>query len=118
MQLSQYFILILLFVSLFAQSVDAKVNEYSNLKDPTSPYTRGVNEAGNKDKQTKPKLTSILFSTDRKLAVVNGKFMSEGESHNGVMLEKIHADSVLVRTNEGLAWLHLGVGAMHKEIRK
>jgi MSHA biogenesis protein MshK len=74
--------------------------------DPTKPlnYTAAASGA-NGDAQDTIKLTSILISSDRKVAIINGQVLQEGQTLKGVgaQVKKIDADAVTLQQNSK-AW--------------
>lgn len=72
------------------------------IEDPTRPH--GLEDARAQSLLTRePELSSILFSQDRKWAVIDGEVLSEGERINGFELSAIHRHSVvLVRNNKNI----------------
>lgn len=67
------------------------------LKDPTRPNWYGLKSGVRHDPKV-PKLNSIITSDQRRLAVINGKLMREGERNNGLLLQEVLTDRVLVVT--------------------
>jgi len=63
------------------------------LQDPTRPP-----DARAPDKQTAPvrnlELGSILLGSERRIAIIEGVAMQEGESHNGIQVQRIYRDRV------------------------
>lgn len=74
--------------------------------DPTKPlnYTATANGVAGSDQET-IKLTSILISSDRKVAIINGQVLQEGQTLKGVgaKVKKIDADAVTLQQN-GKVW--------------
>lgn len=66
------------------------------LEDPTRPPEKRAPASA--VSVAAPRLTSILVGPDRRLAMINNRIMVEGERVGGVVLEKIDADAVVVRT--------------------
>jgi len=63
------------------------------LQDPTRPP-----DARAPDKQTAPvrnlELGSILLGSERRIAIIEGVALQEGESHNGIRVQRIYRDKV------------------------
>ncbi|MDR9424120.1 MAG: hypothetical protein RI567_02415 [Marinobacter sp.] len=63
------------------------------LQDPTRPP-----DARAPDKQTAPvrnlELGSILLGSERRIAIIEGVALQEGESHNGILVQRIYRDKV------------------------
>lgn len=88
-----------------------------SLRDPTRPLTAAAPAAA-PDQRSRPVLQSLLIGPDRRLAVIDGQRMNEGEERRGMKLWEIHADGVVVSVN-GSARMRLSLthAGMHKEIR-
>lgn len=67
------------------------------LSDPTRPNWYGLQAKVQHDPK-KPTLNSIITSDDRRLAVINGALMREGERNKGLLLQEVLTDRVLVVT--------------------
>ena len=65
------------------------------LTDPTRPNWYGLQAQVQHDPK-KPVLNSIISSDDRRLAVINGALMREGERKRGLLLQEVLTDRVLV----------------------
>ncbi|MEZ5561275.1 MAG: hypothetical protein R3E86_22385 [Pseudomonadales bacterium] len=66
------------------------------LTDPTRPL-RGTSSApGKVDTGEVPQLTSVLISAERRLAVIGGAVLQEGEERDGLKVWKISADRVVI----------------------
>ena len=84
----------------------------SSINDPTKPIYS--NSSGEK-KSLKPEakshkelsLQSIFFSSDKKIVVVNGEILKEGNAVEGVVIEDIHEDYVTVKYKKTTAKLML-----------
>lgn len=74
--------------------------------DPTKPlnYTAAASGAAGSVQET-IKLTSILISSDRKVAIINGQVLQETQTLKGVgaQVKKIDADAVTLQQN-GKVW--------------
>lgn len=65
-----------------------------------------------------PRLTSVLIGKGRKLAMIDGQLMSEGETRAGLKVWKIAADHAVVSVGGGNpVTLSLDNPRMHKENR-
>lgn len=74
-------------------------------KDPTQPPGRAHRQVVSNgvvvSKQMAiPKLTSILTSDERRLAVINGKLVREGESVAGMRVVRVAKDEVQLQSNK------------------
>ncbi len=87
---------IALLMSLCLATSAAQGNE-RGLSDPMRPNWYGLKAKAKKLPRI-PELSSIIASDDRRLAVINGKVMREGERKNGVLLRQVLPDRVLVVT--------------------
>jgi hypothetical protein len=68
--------------------------------DPTQPFRAGApGEGGSAAGATQPrfKLTAVLLSPTRRVAIVNGKALQEGQRIGGLEVVKIDSRSVLLR---------------------
>lgn len=74
--------------------------------DPTKPlnYSAAANGAAGSVQET-IKLTSILISSDRKVAIINGQVLQESQTLKGIgaQVKKIDADAVTLQQN-GKVW--------------
>lgn len=81
-------------------------NSYAQTPDPTKPlhYTAAANGAAG-NVQDSLKLTSILISSDRKVAIINGQVLQESQTIKGIgaQVKKIDADAVTLQQN-GKIW--------------
>ncbi len=90
-----------------------------NLPDPTRPEgfshrATGVSGAP----VTLPQLSSVLIGDDRKLAVIDGRVMAEGDVENGVRVRRISSDRVVVALEgDAQVTLLLDRTEIHKEVR-
>jgi len=78
----------------------------SLLRDPTRPPGKRVLVQADTGKPVaapapKPKLTSILISQARRLAVINGQLLREGDAIAGMTLEQVAKHQVRLRTANG-----------------
>ena len=86
-------------------------------RDPTkpmaySPATAPVAMAGT------PQLSSVLVADDRRVAVLNGHLMVEGEERAGVKLWRVQADRVVVSVaGREPVTVRLDAGRVYKEQR-
>lgn len=65
------------------------------MKDPTRPNWYGIKARARKAASSL-ELSSIIISANRRLAVINGDLMREGEQRNGLLLKEVLKDRVLV----------------------
>ncbi|MEM1229207.1 MAG: hypothetical protein AAGI15_01625 [Pseudomonadota bacterium] len=85
------------------------------LQDPTRPNWYGLKAKARKA-ASELQLSSIIISANRRLAVINGDLMREGERRNGVLLKEVLKDRVLVvSADKGLRALRLPVPQPVKE---
>ena len=89
------------------------------LTDPTKPPVQAVVAKVHAVPDQIHTLTSILIGQQRKLAVIDGNTMSEGDTYNGIRLVKVNSDSVDVRTivrlSAKVTRLHLTPANRYKE---
>ena len=115
--MSERAISVALLLSLWATAPGAAAEVV--LKDPTRPLRApapgvvAADPAG-----PRPRLNSVLFGPDRRVAVIDGRRMTEGDSHGAVEVMTIHPDRVVVRqAGVGRLVLKLTNADMHKELR-
>lgn len=82
-------------------SVAASAAGVSGLDDPTRPLVQRPVPVQADKRPEKPQLTSVLIDSDRKLAVINGVLLSEGDRHQGIRVWKIAADHAVVTVDGG-----------------
>ena len=70
------------------------------LEDPTRPPISGPVKVV-KVSQKLPRLASVLLSEERRVAVLDGKPVSEGDSHAGFEVVQIAREGVTVLSPEG-----------------
>ncbi len=89
------------------------------LADPTRPPTNWQAEPGRAvaSEQATPKLTSILVSSSRRVAVIDGVPLSEGQSANGVTVVHIGKSWVDARLRDTPLRLSLNDANVTKEPR-
>lgn len=89
-------------------------------RDPTQPPPRLSGSVGNHAASggATPTLSSVLFGADRRLAVLDGKVMAEGEERFGLKVWKIERDRVVVSVDgQTPITLLLDRAAIHKVVR-
>jgi MSHA biogenesis protein MshK len=76
------------------------------LDDPTRPPGTG---SSSQEQRPLPNLSleSILISTNRRVAVINGQALVEGQTVDGVRVRQIHRDRVEVTASGKVKVLHL-----------
>ena len=89
------------------------------LADPTRPPANWQREPAHAGavKQGNPKLTSILVSHSRRVAVIDGVALSEGQSANGLTVVHIDKGWVDARTHDASVRLSLNDANVTKEPR-
>lgn len=102
-------------ITMLAMSPAIAAAQEPPLTDPTRPNWYGL-----KAKVTKAanalELNSIIISAHRRLAVINGELMREGEERKGLLLKEVLKDRVLVQTpNDGLKALRLSLPSLRKK---
>lgn len=70
------------------------------LVDPTQPNWFGLKAAKKKSAKSL-RLDSLVTGAQRRLAVINGVMMREGDTKNGITVQNIFEDRVLIRTKSG-----------------
>jgi len=73
--------------------------------DPTKPLYYSAPNVSEVGEQETIQLTSILISSDRKIAIINGQVLAESQTVKGVgaMVKKIDAEAVTFQQN-GKVW--------------
>ena len=85
--------------------------------DPTRPLGPGATALPAAD-SGRPALDSVLIAPGRRVAVIDGRAISEGESRGGVRVWRITPDGVEVSVGDGPRLrLDLKHSGMHKEPR-
>lgn len=86
--------LVVVFVLLMI-SLQSLANSEITLRDPTAPVGGFVRT------ETRPQLelNAIVYSSGRKLAIIDGREMKEGDSARGIKILRIMESSVLVEQN-------------------
>jgi len=85
------------------------------LRDPTAP-PRDASRASSSDAQhAEPRLTTVLIASDRRVAVIDGHALAEGEARDGLKLVSVRADGATVTVNGAARELHLEGAHMIKE---
>jgi MSHA biogenesis protein MshK len=110
--------LVFSFLLLLTGTADVGLSNVPALEDPTRPLDPGTVETRPATKTSIPTLTSILVGKERKLAVIDGRLMSEGENVQGIRVLKIYPDRAVVSVgDERSITLTLGNARIHKEKR-
>lgn len=82
-----------------AQTLVESDERTPQLTDPTQPNWFGV---GKKSAAPKgPVLNSLVTGPQRRIAVINGDLMREGDTRHGITIEEILDDRVLIRNAAG-----------------
>ena len=88
------------------------------VRDPTRPPGARVRSTVVQASTAVPELSSVLIGADRRLAVIDGKVMAEGEVRAGVKVWQIKADRVVVSVaGSKPVTLLLDKARIHKEVR-
>ena len=85
------------------------------LYDPTHPTSAALQAEGDSYGIT---VSSILFSNKRHIAVVNGKYVKEGDMIQGLKIIKIHSDSVVFQSDKKEFFVPVHTSVKHKLINK
>ena len=89
----------------------------AKLKDPTRPesFSQPVVRASDKTRVVLPRLSSVLIGAERRLAIIDGHRMAEGDVSNGIHLRRINRDRVDVTLGDSRSvTLMLDTLAIHK----
>ena len=84
----------MLLVSLAADAI----GQEARIADPMRPATRGPDASGIAGQRGALRLEGIVFSASRRLALIDGEFLKEGDSLFGLRVERIEQNQVTVRT--------------------
>lgn len=110
--------LVFSFLLLLAGTADVGLSNVPALEDPTRPLDLGTVETRPASVVSVPTLTSILVGKERKLAVIDGHLMSEGERIQGIRVLKIYRDRAVVSVgDQRTITLTLVNAGIHKEKR-
>lgn len=103
---------------LLAGTAGVGLSNVPTLEDPTRPVDIDSVETMAAPAASVPTLTSILVGQERKLAVIDGRLMSEGEDVCGIKVLKIYPDRAVVSVGDDRPiTLTLGNPRIHKEKR-
>lgn len=69
-----------------------------SLEDPTQPY---LGSPGNVAPSARMKLSSVLISEERRLAIINGEVLLEGSSNEIFTLARVDRTGVVLRRRGG-----------------
>ncbi len=90
----------------------------SGFEDPTRPPLVRMTGSANASIGQLPILSSIVYSEKRRLAVVNGHLLGEGESKEGIAILHIAPDNVRVRFGAAQQiTLRMSSGLIKKELK-
>ena len=92
----------------------------AKLKDPTRPesFAQPVVRASGKTRVVLPRLSSVLIGAERRLAIIDGHLMAEGDVSNGIRVQRIKSDHVDVALADStVVTLMLDSPGLHKEVR-
>ena len=104
-------------LALLVGTADVGLSNVPALEDPTRPMDIGAVET-TPPAASVPALTSILVGKERKLAVIDGRLMSEGEDVRGIKVLKIYPDRAVVSVGDDRRiTLRLSNARIHKEKR-
>lgn len=87
------------------------------IEDPTKPPARANAQSAQAQMLAWPKLQSILFGEQRRLALLSDKLYSEGDEGEGFEVVKIFERGVVVRMQGELRRLSLNRAKIHKEVK-
>jgi hypothetical protein len=80
-------------------------------RDPTQPYGRAAEAIAGAPSGPRFTLTAVLISSERRVAIVNGKPYLQGDRIGGAELVRIDANAVRLRDGGGDIVVPLGRGA-------
>lgn len=104
------FLLILIILAIFSDGAMAASRR--PLRDPTRPLATTSGQATRAPSSAAaslahpaelllPRLQLVLTSNDRRYAVIDGELLAEGDSFNGMRLQKIQNEAVIIATPNG-----------------
>jgi MSHA biogenesis protein MshK len=96
------FKIICIFMSIFIASI---ASAQEAVIDPTKPLNFSAANLASGSSQQTIQLTSILISSERRVAIINGEVLSESQTVKGVgaLVKKIDAEAVTFQQN-GKVW--------------
>lgn len=71
-----------------------------SINDPMRPSQPGRSTVQTKPVQPAYRLDSIIIASDRRLAVINGRLLAEGERIGSTQVERIETTRVTLRTGK------------------
>ena len=88
------------------------VSSIKNPIDPTKTSEQGFPKASLEEIVPPPatkekRISFILVNKDRKLAIINGKLVREGDKVDNNTIARIEKDKILLKNKEGEKWLRL-----------
>lgn len=94
---------------LWVVAAEVQAQPASRLKDPTAPPRTALGPMVVAKPAARLSLNSILIGPGRKVAVINGEIVGEGDTLAGARIMKISSGSVLVRAAGQASRLTLSV---------
>jgi MSHA biogenesis protein MshK len=108
----------LVFVASFGIGLVPADGNADAARDPTQPSTYSAASPEVSQLTGVPTLSSVLIGAERRLAVVDGTVLSEGEERAGLKVWEIKPDRVVVSVaGQKPMTLMLDAGRIHKEVR-
>lgn len=86
----------------------------ATLQDPTRPTTAIVQGEGSYGII----VSSILYSHERHIAIINGEYVKEGDTVQGAKVIKIRPDSVVFRSEQKEFYIPVHTSVKHKLVNK
>jgi MSHA biogenesis protein MshK len=91
---------LIVFVFLVAVILSQSIIANETLNDPTRPQQSYLPDSSKRLPSAEPlRLESILVSPNRKVAVINGVRVAEGDHVEGSLITRINSDSVAINSN-------------------
>lgn len=116
---------IVLMILLFCVAGEGLAAQPSQFVDPMRPVhyqspakKTSVAERKKRTDTKEWKLTAVLISASRSVAVINGKSLQEGEQLGGYKLIQIDTDKVILKNRQGTLMLHRAGTGLKKMSRK
>lgn len=98
-------------------TVAASADDRPSPRDPTQPYGRGASVVAGMPTGARFTLTAVLVSSERRVAIVNGKPYLQGERVDGAEIVRIDANAVHLRDGGGEIVVPLGRGSAARSSR-
>jgi len=91
------------FIGVIAIAGDAFAVQTVSLRDPTRPVDNASMFFYEQEEEGAfgIRINSIIVATDRKIVMINGQYLREGDKINGVTVTNIYFDAIRVQDSTG-----------------